>query len=99
MLESSLPRVLLDECVDSRLARELTGHDVTTVPEAGWAGTRNGELLAVEVPMCREEPRSDAQSVRVSRWVLPLRPICLPKSYSSWQRAQTACTGLFFPTF
>ncbi len=40
-------RVLLDECVDSRLARELTGHDVTTVPEAGWAGTRNGELLAL----------------------------------------------------
>ena len=40
-------RVLLDECVDSRLALELTGHDVTTVPEAGWAGTRNGELLAL----------------------------------------------------
>ena len=40
-------RVLLDECVDSRLARELTGHDVTTVPEAGWAGTHNGELLAL----------------------------------------------------
>lgn len=40
-------RVLLDECVDSRLARELSGHDVTTVPEAGWAATRNGELLAL----------------------------------------------------
>lgn len=40
-------RVLLDECADSRLARELAGHEVTTVPEAGWAGTRNGELLAL----------------------------------------------------
>jgi hypothetical protein len=39
--------VLLDECVDGRLARELAGHEVTTVPEAGWAGTRNGELLAL----------------------------------------------------
>ena len=40
-------RVLLDECVDSRLPRELTGHEVTTVTEAGWAGTGNGELLAL----------------------------------------------------
>ena len=40
-------RILLDECVDSRLARELTGHSVTTVPEAGWAGARNGELLSL----------------------------------------------------
>ena len=39
-------RVLLDECVDSRLGRELTGHEVTTVPDAGWAGTRNGEILS-----------------------------------------------------
>jgi hypothetical protein len=38
-------RVLLDECVDRRLARHVTGHDVTTVPEAGWAGLKNGELL------------------------------------------------------
>ena len=53
MLEPSLPRVLLDECVESRLARESTGHDVTTVPEAGWAGTRNGELLALPyLPPC-----------------------------------------------
>jgi hypothetical protein len=39
-------RVLLDECVDRRLAREILGHDVTTVPEAGWAALKNGELLA-----------------------------------------------------
>lgn len=24
---------------------ELTGHDVRTVPEMGWAGLKNGELL------------------------------------------------------
>ena len=40
-------RVLLDECVDRRLAREIIGHDVTTVPDAGWASAKNGDLLAL----------------------------------------------------
>ena len=39
-------RLLLDECVDRRLARDIRGHDVSTVSELGWAGIRNGELLA-----------------------------------------------------
>jgi predicted nuclease of predicted toxin-antitoxin system len=38
-------RVLLDECVPRALRKELPGHEVTTVAEAGWAGVRNGELL------------------------------------------------------
>jgi hypothetical protein len=38
-------KVLLDECVDRRLATDITGHDVKTVPDAGWAGLTNGELL------------------------------------------------------
>ena len=40
-------RILLDECVDRRLARDLIGHDVSTVPQMGWATIRNGELLAL----------------------------------------------------
>ena len=40
-------RVLLDECIDRRLASEIVGHEVRTVPEAGWAATKNGDLLAV----------------------------------------------------
>lgn len=40
-------RVLLDECVDRRLAREIVGHEVTTVPEAGWAAVKNGDLLVL----------------------------------------------------
>lgn len=40
-------KVLLDECVDRRIAREITGHEVSTVPEAGWAAAKNGELLAL----------------------------------------------------
>jgi len=38
-------RLLLDECVPRRLRRELSGHDVRTVPEMGWAAKENGELL------------------------------------------------------
>ena len=38
-------RVLLDEQLPHRLARELIGHDVCTVTQQGWAGAKNGELL------------------------------------------------------
>lgn len=38
-------KILLDECVDWRLARELTGHEVTATYQRGWAGIENGELL------------------------------------------------------
>ncbi len=40
-----MPRILIDECIDRRLAREITGHEVSTVPQAGWAGLNNGDLL------------------------------------------------------
>jgi len=39
-------RVLLDECVDRRLTRELVGFEVSTVVDLGWAGIKNGALLA-----------------------------------------------------
>ena len=38
-------RVLLDEQLPRRLVRELTGHDVRTVQQQGWAGFQNGEIL------------------------------------------------------
>jgi len=40
-------KILLDECVDQRFRRDLVGHEVITVQEAGWAGKKNGELLAL----------------------------------------------------
>lgn len=40
-------RILLDEDVPRRLASLLVGHAVTTVPQAGWAGVKNGRLLAL----------------------------------------------------
>ena len=39
--------VLLDECLDQRLARELPGHAVRTVPQMGWAGIKNGQLMGL----------------------------------------------------
>lgn len=38
-------RILIDECVPRRLGQHLPGHDVHTVPEMGWSGKKNGELL------------------------------------------------------
>ena len=40
-------KILFDECVPQRLRRFLPGYDVTTIPEAGWAGIKNGELLKI----------------------------------------------------
>ncbi len=39
--------VLLDECLDWRLARDLPGHTVKTAQEMGWSGVKNGKLLAL----------------------------------------------------
>jgi predicted nuclease of predicted toxin-antitoxin system len=39
--------ILLDECVPARLAREFASHSVTTVQRRGWAGIKNGDLLAL----------------------------------------------------
>ena len=39
-------RILLDECVDRRLAGHIKDHTVSTVPEMGWSGLSNGDLLS-----------------------------------------------------
>jgi predicted nuclease of predicted toxin-antitoxin system len=40
-------KILLDECIDRRLAKNIVGHEVRTVPQVGWATIKNGELLAL----------------------------------------------------
>jgi hypothetical protein len=40
-------RLLLDECVPARLKRALPTHHVSTVPQEGWSGIKNGRLLAL----------------------------------------------------
>jgi predicted nuclease of predicted toxin-antitoxin system len=39
-------RILLDENLDWRLETFLPGHEVKSVPRIGWAGLKNGKLLA-----------------------------------------------------
>ena len=38
-------RLLLDECLPRTLKKEFPGHKIQTVPDMGWAGKKNGELL------------------------------------------------------
>ena len=40
-------KLLLDECIDRRLASDLAEHEVKTVPQMGWAGIKNGALLTL----------------------------------------------------
>lgn len=40
-------RLLLDESVPAKLRRHLTGHEVCTATEMGWAGVKNGRLLSL----------------------------------------------------
>jgi hypothetical protein len=40
-------RVLLDECVDWRLARDIVGHDIKTARQMGWTAIKNGALLSL----------------------------------------------------
>ena len=40
-------KVLLDECIDWRLARGIVGHDVKTAGQMDWTTVKNGELLTL----------------------------------------------------
>ena len=40
-------KILLDECLDQRLAGEIRGHTMKTVSDMGWKGITNGELLSL----------------------------------------------------
>jgi len=40
-------RTLIDECLNWRLARALTGHYSVSVQKMGWGGIKNGALLAL----------------------------------------------------
>jgi hypothetical protein len=40
-------KLLLDECVDHRLASDIAGHETSSVGRMGWSGTKNGALLTL----------------------------------------------------
>ncbi len=40
-------RILIEECLNWRLGRALTGHYGVSVQKMGWSGIQNGQLLAL----------------------------------------------------
>jgi hypothetical protein len=38
-------RILIDECLDWRLCRSISGHNCASVRAMGWGGLANGALL------------------------------------------------------
>ena len=40
-------KVLVDECVNWRLLRDIVGHEVKTARQMGWSTIRNGVLLGL----------------------------------------------------
>ena len=40
-------KLLVDECVDWRLSREIVDHEVKTARQLGWLTIKDGELLAL----------------------------------------------------
>jgi hypothetical protein len=91
-------KVLLDECVDWRLSRELHGHDVKTARQMGWATLRNGELLAlaakdfdVFVTVDRKLPsQQNLSALAIAVVVLRAGPIDWRISYHS---CRTCCSS------
>lgn len=42
-----MARLLLDECVDRRLKRSISGHQIATVQEMGWAARSDRAVLTL----------------------------------------------------
>ncbi len=40
-------KILIDECLPRRLARDLNRYYVTTVPRQGWAGKNDSDLIRI----------------------------------------------------
>jgi predicted nuclease of predicted toxin-antitoxin system len=65
-------RLLLDESLPRRLKAHLAPHEVRTVPEMGWAGKSNGELLRLAqqdfaVFLTADRKLPDQQNLRAFR--------------------------------
>ena len=42
-------RILIDECLNWRLSRALTGHYAVSTQKMGWSGIKNGKLLTLAI--------------------------------------------------
>jgi len=74
-------RILLDEDVPRRLRRELSGHQVFTVQQQGWAGVGNGALLRRAVAAGFEALLTADQGFAFQQNLVGLQ-----SESSSWQR-------------
>jgi predicted nuclease of predicted toxin-antitoxin system len=89
-------RVLLDEQLPRHLARELHGHEVSTVQQKGWAGLKNGELLqcaadaGFEVFVTADRNLEFQQNLSQTR----LRVILLVVPSNALRGSTSACTWL-----
>ena len=63
-------RILIDECIDQRLRLDFHGHECQTAAYAGFAGLKNGVLLAAaeaggfEVMVTTDQEISFQQNLR-----------------------------------
>nr|WP_198409501.1 DUF5615 family PIN-like protein [Limnochorda pilosa] len=103
--------MLLDECLPRKLKNGFAGHEAATVPELGWAGTKNGALLRLaeagfDVFITADQNVQYQQNLRSARIsvVVPaapnnrletLRPL-LPEVLRVLEKLQPGfCTGPF----
>ncbi|MBV8858124.1 MAG: DUF5615 family PIN-like protein [Acidobacteria bacterium] len=80
-------RVLLDECVTRYLKRDLPGHEVFTVEEAGFKGLKNGRLLRAAAGQYDALLTVD-QNLSISR---TSKPFPSPSSFFPPKEAPTLC--------
>ncbi len=76
-------RILLDENLNWRLERFLPGHEVKSVPRIGWAGLKNGKLLARaqgEFNVLITMDGSMASQQNLSRLRLAIVALCAPSN-------------------
>lgn len=91
-------RVLLDECLPRRLKTVRSGHDVQTVPEAGWGGKENGDLLRLAaatfealVTIDQNLPINRTRRLRRSPSWFSSAGVTLSTTCSPWFRAYWSC--------
>jgi hypothetical protein len=88
-------RVLLDECVDWRLTRHITGHDVKTSRQLGWSSITNGELIALaamsfDIFVTVDRNLAFQQNIAD----LPIAVVCSSGKIKSAYRSDPACAPI-----
>jgi predicted nuclease of predicted toxin-antitoxin system len=79
-------RVLLDECVHSKVGRLLSAMEVRTVPEVGWRGVKNGELLRIAAAEYDVFITSDKNlEYQHNKDLLPLPVIVIATTGNMWE--------------